>query len=346
MSDTEKPSQKKIVKKIVGLLKEVSTIGVVSDFLRSKSLHHSAGSWDDLLNQRILPAFEEKKLHVDELLTLLSESEESGNQHIYLYSISKDSASEILDSNRIKRVIDELDLGEMPKLLEKPSEPTISDVRPTANNTELVVKVISQSFRKKTILDDKAKRSQDQGGGYVQTIKVEYIPQRIVNLVKVHADGFIEARIQSQSGSSQQYQKELGRLWKLVNPLVPLDKINMYSLAKAKDKLWNNREELSEIIRYTSYTLKNDIGTSLKASASGKNSSLLGDSGAKDSLDKFLNSDGFCDQSNIWFKEKEGLLSSDVHVLIEGALNEYRLPKHCSKLDYEYVLSKIRKFSR
>ena len=119
----------------------------------------------------------------------------------------------------------------------------------------------------------------------------------------------------------------------------------MYSLTKVKDKFWNSRKELSELIRYTSYTLKNDSGTCLRASAGGKDSSLMADVGANDSLDKFLNNDGFCDQSNIWFIEKEELLSTDIHVLIEGALNEFRLPKHCSKLDYDYVLSKIREFS-
>ena len=43
--------------------------------------------------------------------------------------------------------------------------------------------------------------------------------------------------------------------------------------------------------------------------------------------------------------EFDTLPSRDVHVLLKGALNEFAVTAKCSKQDYEYVLTQLRKYN-
>jgi hypothetical protein len=322
--------------KIYNLLRQVTSMEVVRRFLKSNGLAHSAGSWDDLYDKRIKPSLDAKLIDKRQLIQLLSDAEESGRQHVFLFSMSGKSARKCIDQSRIDTIIASLDLGDLPLILEKPENPTISDIRfdDGINGSALVVKVIGTRISKV--------KASDKTTATEQIIKYNFVHERTVNVLKIHETGLVELRIQSQSGASWDYTKEVQRLLAITAPILEEEfAINQLSLSKAKDTMWENRKSLSEKIRYTSSTLRDDFGISLRAATSKKEVNLTDNVAAEKSLNTFLSNDGYCEQSNVWFIKKEQDDLKSIHVLLEGNVNEFVLPTNCARADYEYVLSEI-----
>ena len=65
--------------RILELLQTVTSLSVVSEWLRTKGLAHSSSSWGDVRERRILPALRQQRITVQELAGLLSECEEYGS---------------------------------------------------------------------------------------------------------------------------------------------------------------------------------------------------------------------------------------------------------------------------
>ena len=59
-------------------LQSVTSLSVVSEFLKSKGVPHSAGSWEEMHEKRIAPSLHSKKITLPELVHLLGEAEELG----------------------------------------------------------------------------------------------------------------------------------------------------------------------------------------------------------------------------------------------------------------------------
>ena len=79
------PRASEAVNLICDLLRSATSLAVVTDFLKSKNISSSAGSWDEMKEKRLLPALQQQKITVADLKRLLSEAEEFGHNHIFLY---------------------------------------------------------------------------------------------------------------------------------------------------------------------------------------------------------------------------------------------------------------------
>lgn len=326
--------------KIIDLLKQVTNMQVVKDFLQSKDLAYSANSWSSLYDKRIEPSLKNGQINEAQLIELLSDAEESGRQHIFLFSVAEATAKEYIDQKRIDAVIASLDLGDIPLILEKPEIPTITDIRidkGQLGSRALVVKVVSTRIGKV--------KSYDKTTDVEQVIKYTFVKERAVNVLKIHETGLIEIRIQSESGISGSYDNEVDKLLGITNVLGELPKKQL-SLSKAKTNMWKNRKTLKEKISYTSSTLRDEYGISLKAATNKKEISLTENIAAAESLNAFLNNDGYCEHSNVWFLRKSKDNIKPIHVLLEGDINEFVLPTHSARADYDYVLSEILTLNR
>src|SRR3989442_591551 len=89
---------------VVKLLSEVTSLDVVSEYLKSRGLTHSAGSWDQMRNKRILPAISKGKLTFQDLFRLLAESEEHGRCHTFLYQCKQGEIRRVFDRERIATI--------------------------------------------------------------------------------------------------------------------------------------------------------------------------------------------------------------------------------------------------
>lgn len=331
-----------ITKQIVNLLEQTTSLVVVSEFLKTKNLAHSAGSWDIVLNKRIIPAIEEHHITNNDLIKLLRSVEECGHQHIFLYTCSKDKAVELMGRDRISSKLRNVGLEELlatPRILEQPTDAEIVDVRWETAKVDLclTIKEVNQRRFKKFIA------SEEHDGKFHEIYG--YVNERAVNVAKLHNDGLLEIRIGSITNSSK-YESEIRRFWLHINNLIPISEFSELSLSHVKDRFWSERESLQKLIRYSDSTIRDDAGNVLRAVTGSTETDLNTNPAMGQSLDYLLKADvnAYCEGSNIWFK-KTDTVSTATHVLLNGESNEFALPANCSEGDYNYVLSQLRYFN-
>ena len=332
---------KKQLEVVFELLKLSSTKEPIVKLLKSKQLHHS-GTWAELFEKRVLPAVNDGKITLTELINILSDSEEHGKQHVFLFQL-KNFSFENYKKENFTKMLKELKLDSVtstPLVLKYPDKPTITDINWGKNEDYLLIKRVSTRVRyqlDKDIVEN----------GYLNK-RYKIIKDRAVCVLKLSQEGFIEIRISSKANSTKYWDDVLEFLDSL-KKLLPINKIMLspINLNRAKDYIWEERNDLSNQIRYSDATLRNDNGTLLKAVSADKASDLLDDSGASNSVNAFLEDNAYCEGNNIFFKStKNNSLEKEIHVLMSGEINEYSLPVHCTKEEYNYVLESILKFNK
>lgn len=324
-------------------MSQTTSLHIVSEFLKSKGATHSAGSWEFLLTQRIIPAITDHQITNDELITLLLSFEECGHQHVFLYTCKKNKAIELMDRDRIYAILKKIDLEDLPnnpRVLNQPPVPEIVDVRWDAAKVDLSLTIKEVSLRKY----ERYIGSEQHDG---KTHKIYGVVEaRAVNTAKLHKNGLLEIRISSISNSSK-YETEIFRFWSKIKSLIPSDDFSELSLSVAKERFWTERKELQDIIRYSDSTIRDEAGNALRAVTGSNKSDLSINPAVGHSLDYLLKQDknAYCEGANIWFKQSNEI-SNDTHVLLTGEPNEFALPANCNEGDYNHVLSQLRHFNR
>jgi hypothetical protein len=328
---------------IVNLLRQTTSLTVVADFLKRKDLPHSAAGWDEMLDLRIQPAVDEGRIEIEELLLLLRDAEECGRQHVFLYKTDTSIAEMLIDPARVIPILNQLGLSSLltsSMILEEPLTPMVVDVRWESANVplNLTIKVVEQRTSRKF-----------SGNSYMQEGMehriYQVIKERAVSLMKLHRDGLLEVRIRSRS-NSMRYEDEIARIFAKLGNFFPIENFTPSPLATIKRKLVEDRAALSQLVRFSDSTLKNDSGTVMKLISYSDMSDLNDDEAAADSMQRFMSYDAICDSSNVWFKEAAPKLSKDVHVRLAGQINEFALTANCSPSDYGYVLNQIQRLNK
>lgn len=325
---------------LFGLIQSATSLGVVSDFLRRKQLHFSAGSWDDMFNHRLAPYLDDAAITIDELVDLLRTVEEYGRQHIFLFRTTAANAAGIIDRATVTARLRSLRLASLltnPALYEHPEQPTISDVRWVQTNTgdevELVVKEIQSREHYRLI------GTREDGDRL--TREYQRVRERGVNVVRVHRSGRIEMRIAARTGSAR-YREDLIAFRHRLERLIPMSHIAEVSLRAAKERLWTNRSHYVGKIRFSEVGARNDDDFILKASAGSLSANVSSNEASVTSMENFIGRDGRCESYNLWFSKEHTPSGRDVHFLLSGEVNEFAINASCTKEDYEYVLSEIR----
>ena len=330
------------VKKILRLLQSVTSLSVVAEFLKSKQLPHSAGSWTELEATRILPAVQRREIAVNELARLLAEAEEFGRFHVFLYTAKRKDAELLMERSRIEKTCRNLRLAgvfQEPLIEEIPAKPTLTEIRQdTLTGARCwVFKIVEERLEKRFVSE-----TEDE-----TTVRKEWekVKVRAVNVARLHESGFLEIRIQSHL-SSTQYEADLNRVWLMLKDFLTPTQFSPLSLAKVKTQLWAQRKSLKQKIRFSDSKMQNNAGTTLIASTGREEADLFGDPGATASLDQFIDHGAHCDSSNVWWRPVEGLINREIHVLLSGMNNEFAVPASCTKVEYEFVLNELRANSK
>jgi uncharacterized protein YkuJ len=213
-----------------------------------------------------------------------------------------------------------------------PKTPVFVDVRWQHNDSELVIKEV---LTKESI--EFAGETED-GDTIQRTFK--RVRERVVNVGILRKNGTFELRLFSRRGPSMYDDdvKQIAHRWK---PFLDITTFAPISFSKAKRKLWTDRKLLAKQIRYSDVVVSNDDDISLRAFGKVFDADVAGNKAAQNSVDSFLDEDGYFDSSNIWFMKGDKVPARDVHVVLQGASNEVAIPTNCSQVDYEYVLSQL-----
>lgn len=331
------------IQSVLDLLEEATSKEVVQDFLRKKGLHFS-GTWPELREKRLVPYLNDFKITLEELVDLVSSGEECGDQHIFLYHCRPEDAAEMMDHARVeatmrKQKLDHLIGGR--DIQRTPENPTIVEIRfekdAAGVEVAMVIKVAEVRVRRKL------ERTRTMLGKFVKIYSDERV--RAVNVARLHRSGFLELRIQSRDNTTK-YDGDVNRFNQAINQYFPPTRFGDTSLTKAKDVMWARREELKDLIRYTDACVVDELGNQVKA-ATGTGGGNLSEGAVARSVDFVLEEDknAYCAESNLWFN-KSAHLNGEIHVLLNGAANEFAITRKCSAADYEYVLNQIRHFNR
>lgn len=334
----ELENSRKQVRLIVSLLEKTTTKEVVCDFLKAKGLSFS-GTWSDILEKRILPAFAENKVSLQELINLLSGAEETGRQHILLYQLPANVLKE-LSREEIEQKVRHTEFNSLlsnPKVIDKPDQLTVSDIR--WDSGSLVVKAISKRTRH-IPLGEKIEDNR-----LIKEYQIE--ESRAISLLKVHSDGLCEVRISSKSTASR-YSEEVLDFLRALRPFISWERITSFplNLQNAKSTLWENRKDLSGVVRFSDATLHNGRST-MRVASGDREDDLLQDELVANSVEQFSGDSVYCDTNNVFFQTVEGQKtpSKEIHVLMSGELNEFVVTASCGQRDYDYVLRKILGFN-
>jgi len=320
------------------LLKETTSIQVISTFLKSKNLHFSASSWDQLIESRLIPSLQSADISIEELTLLLKDVEEHGRQHVFMYVCKNESLSKYFSEKYWSELMEDKGLKEVhekPALLDQPSSPTIVDLRiDEINSTKyLTVKVVeSRVFIR--ALDEAV-------NGNIITKTFERVHERAVTLFRLGQHGHLEIRIQSHSNSTD-YEKDVTRAWSRVSKIFDKEDFYELSLQKAKDNLWINRQSLKSKIRFSKFVVKNLDGMSLDLSCGPQDQDILSSNGAVTSIESFVADDGHFDRCNVWFIPFNEKPTKELHVYLTKKSNEFAITSNCTLADYEYVINEIK----
>ena len=330
---------------ILGLLEEMVNRSEIDDLLRRVGAPFSAPNRATMIDCRLRPALASGKVSVDMLAQLLRDGEEHGRQHVFLYRAPKAAAEAHLLEAHVRRGLNRIgapEIFDQPRVLDKPAEPTFTEARieytPRNQPRALVIKRVR--VREHHELVDE--RRED----HFINIRYRVEQERAVDLIKLHADGFCEVRLQSHRKPN--YPQEVGQLLLALQDLIPASDLNPYLLVKAKNHLLTSRQQLAGEVRFTGSTLKNAQGCTIQAAAGSETGNLFDSEGMTLSLNDFLQYEGYCDGSNVWLRvgEKPNGQPNWVHVLISGRSNEYALTAQCSVQEYNHVLARLREFNR
>lgn len=325
---------------ILKLLAETTSIAVVSEVLKAKSLNYSASSWKELSERRIFPALDKAQLSEQDLIEILQSAEEHSRQHVFLFLCKKETALRLIDRARVAGVLKQLGIESLlqrPAVLDQPSVPTIAGIRWKTEgvDTALIVKEVER--RTRHVLT--SEQEDDESGRIVKTFDRER--RRAVNLIRLHRGGLLEIRIASHDSQARdRYKADVSRIWKTLGSIVPQDEFTELSLSKLKGRLYTDRDKLAPRIRFNHMSWRADDDTRLVGYGSPRGDLYDGE-GIRSSFEEYVKYDGYCDGSNIFFKAVDGGPSREVHVLLSGQLNEFAITANCSEADYEYVLGQV-----
>ena len=315
---------------------------MIREFLKQKDLTHSAGSWPELKEKRLLPALKSGSVTIEELVTLLSEVEEYGHAHTFLYQCPKADALALTDQTTVRALAKKHGLTESigsGQVLNQPTAPTVAAIRfeEEPRGKSLVFKIVEKRFEHKFL--------QEITEGNRYRMEWEIHEARAINIVRLFSFGLLEIRIASHS--SKKYDADIKRMLSALQPFIPFDKFKEVSLKKAKIELWSKPEKYSDKICFSNFTGRGGDGGTINAASGTEEGDLLANSKVSKFLGDFVKSaDAYCEHSSLYWLPKEGgLPSTKIHVILPSLRNELAVPAHCSKADYEHVLNEIRALS-
>lgn len=325
---------------LLKLIERATSIAVVREFLKSRNIPHSAASWEELRSKRIVPAIDERRITFADLHALLRSTEGFGRQHIFLFQCHPDRAAAMIAEERVRNLLKEkgvADAGDDPLVVDLPPEPTFVDVRFSAVGQfkSMTLKEIEKRTSKKLT----SETTDDDAMTYTKVYKVEH--QRAINVARLWDNGLLEVRIASRDNATR-YRDDLAHFFNRLKPIIARNEFVEVSLRKLKKNLWANRVELQHLVKFSTYTLQDDEGMSLRANAIMSTDDLAGSERVAKSLAEFNSEAVQCSDSNIYFKiVEDGEDVKEIHVLLTGEDNEFAVTAAITEGEYEYVLRQV-----
>ncbi|MBW0370579.1 hypothetical protein [Ensifer adhaerens] len=331
------------------LIQVQGTLEQVGEFLKARQLEHSAGSWRDMIDRRLKPMIESGKLKPNDVLELLRETEENGNQHVLLYDILPGKNTNALFATDLRKKLQSLkDFPDVddPQIIDMPETPTIVEVREERYNGEntIVAKIVEKRVAQR--------RASAEVRGTQYVVTYDQSPYRAVNVVRYFERGFAEVRIFSHQ-EAVSYSGQADGLLKKLAPLASPFVWRPYYLNNLKNAFWDatQRETIKARFGLRHSQHRNADGSKLSAAVVNSQMSMFDDPSLLQGIDGFnsARNDVDCDRASITVKPLNGSNFRPVNVVLHGdtngSPNEFSIGSRLTRDEYEHVLSTILEFN-
>lgn len=292
-----------------------------------------------MIDLRLQPYVQDESISIQELLELLSESEEFGGQHIFLYVPLSSKATEVaFNRSRLESAL----AGSIgfpalnaPKFAHLPENPTVVDVTYGAAGHNNFLKI------KRVVKRYKEKRNKETVTGGQRLVTFDRQPYRAVDVIRIWEDGLLEVRIHSHAEKID-YHSIVNEFLESSKNIVNKSNFTSLSLDKVKEYLWSvdNRESVNKKFAIRNGEHRNAHGSIFRSATSVKDS-ILEEEHISDAIDRYSNerSRGVCESLSFYFRKTEPLQR---HIGVTMRIdNEFFIATQLTASEYTHILETI-----
>lgn len=325
------------------VLENQATLDAVRAFLRKKQLPHSASSWAKMIETRVAPALSSGAISVDELVGIIREAEEHGKKHVRLFHIPEDRLKDVKGAIQEDVVAAWAKTKGHPGTGEYvfaayPTNPLVAEVRVGDGNDKdcLVLKIARTEHRRK--------RGELKEIGGQEVYVSPRVPFRAVDVLKVHANGLVEVRLNPRTEPPISYSGTANSVLSQVEGLIDPTQIGELSLATAKNSFSDQQKKQQVVENFELYETqhKNDRGDRIQSSSQAEQGGILTSDVMTEVIKQFTVGDpeAYCEKVRVSYqfgkvKKINAILSEDTNEIIFTA--------GLSREEYDEVLSAILK---
>ncbi len=324
------------------VLQKHTTLGAVRSLLKEKGELHSARSWSDILENRVLPCLEAGSISVEELIGLIREAEEHDRKHVRLFRYQKRHLSDVSNALQLKSLEVWIKKNNLPTcgryhFAAYPKTPVITEVRlgDGGDLDALILKVARTESRKLK-------------GQYVtlengtEVYQVPLARHRAVDVVKLHSNGLIEVRLHPRTERPISYSASAEAVLKQLDGLISRTRLGELSLATAKDTFSDNEKVAESCEKFEAYEAqhKNDKGDRIQSSSLADQGGLSASNVMTGVIKQFTDAEpgAYCERVRVSYlfdgaKKINAILTEDT--------NEIVFTASLSRKEYEEALHAI-----
>ncbi len=322
---------------VLNLLESFRSKTQVQVYLKQWRIPRS-GTWSTV-REHITKGVRSRKTSLDELVELLEEVEEHGNQYVFLYDLDLRNAGPIRTRQGFKRALTREErrkaLDQIIVIEKPPEEPTLTSARYTDNQAKLKW-VQKKTFRRplgETI------------SGRIVTVRYEIVSVRAVDLALFNLEEkYAYICLHKVESGVRNYRDKLSNFLQRLTRFVPEDALKPVDLGSVLKKI--GEPTFSEV-RRRRHQQRDDYGNVFDVSSATETNDIFDGGFYKDGRAGYTGH--LADlHANAYWKPIPGGLEREIHTILpyRQCVNCVVFMQRCLRDERDYVLSRIRAIAK
>ena len=310
----------------------------------NKELIRLSGNKTQLIDNLLL-AIEENIIPKAKILELIQDSEEYGDQYIYLYCpLNSGSHRRYSDGDAIKRsLIPANEVSKFPKLMKLPEKLEWIDFR--APNRGKKNSWLAKLYDKK-VREVKENESINYSDG-TRIVTYKKLISRLIYIIYWNGSGLMEIKVSRTTfDSHKSLDNSLKQVRKKIAPTISIaTDFKIFDLSNTINNVLKNSSVNKNIYTLQGTKLEDtQKGTATLRTFGEDEEDLFADDSRKKAIDAYIGQGGTATSIVLTFLKdgSNGLLSKDINVILgRDAINQIIIPSNITPQEYNYVRKKI-----
>jgi hypothetical protein len=326
------------IERILNLLESFRSKAQVQRFLQTKELPYT-GTWD-VVRSKIEQGLKSKQITEDELIVLLEDIEEHGDQYVYLYDFDKTVAPRIKDRAEFAQLLTEQERNRSLDKLRVVGKPSTEPTLVSAQYSEAQVKlkwIQKRSFRQPL--------GGEERNGNIVTVRYEIVDTRAVDLAILDfAEGKAALLVQKVEPGVRDYKTQRKDLQDRLTRFVDADAFSPLDLNLLMKRM--DDKAFAEI-RRRRYRATDANGGLIDVTSPAESEDIYDGGLYEVGRDNYKGAVASLHVNAYWVPVK-GKIEREIHTIFpyKQAVNAVVFTQRCTKQERDYVLSRIEAIAR